>query len=57
MAELFTAIALATDLGTGQPMEHALRTCLLAVRLAQHLHIGSEELTDIYYLALLRFIG
>jgi HD-GYP domain-containing protein (c-di-GMP phosphodiesterase class II)/DNA-binding CsgD family transcriptional regulator len=56
-AELFAAIALATDLGTGQPMEHALRTCLLAVRLAQHLGTSSGELQEVYDLALLRFIG
>lgn len=57
MAELFTAISLATDLGTGQPVEHALRACLLALRLARKLGVSGEALADIYYLALLRFIG
>jgi hypothetical protein len=33
LADLVSAFSLATDLGTGQPMEHALRTCLLSVRL------------------------
>jgi hypothetical protein len=28
LTELVAAVSLATDLGTGQPMEHALRTCL-----------------------------
>jgi hypothetical protein len=32
--ELFAALSLATDMGTGQPAEHGLRTCLLAVELA-----------------------
>lgn len=30
-AELVGALSLATDLGTGQPLEHALRTAVLAV--------------------------
>jgi hypothetical protein len=32
-AEVVGALSLATDLGTGQPLEHALRTAVLAVRL------------------------
>ncbi len=32
-ADLVGALSLATDLGTGQPLEHALRTAVLAVRL------------------------
>lgn len=30
LAELTTALSLATDLGTGQPLEHGLRTCWLS---------------------------
>ena len=33
--ELFAALSLATDLSTAQAMEHGLRTCLLAVELAE----------------------
>jgi hypothetical protein len=32
-AEVVGALSLATDLGTGQPLEHALRSAVLAVRL------------------------
>lgn len=32
-AELVAAFSLATDLGLGQPMEHVLRSWLIAVRL------------------------
>jgi hypothetical protein len=35
LAELVAAWSLATDLGTGQPMQHALRACLLASRLGE----------------------
>jgi hypothetical protein len=33
LAELVAAFSLATDLGLGQPLEHALRSWLIAARL------------------------
>jgi HD-GYP domain-containing protein (c-di-GMP phosphodiesterase class II) len=57
LAELVAALSLATDLGTGQPMEHALRVCLLSVELGGELGADEQELCDIYYLALLRALG
>lgn len=55
--ELFAALSLATDLGTGQPAEHGLRTCLLALELAAHAGLESDELEDAFYLGLLHSIG
>jgi HD domain len=55
--ELFAALSLATDLGTGQPVEHGLRTCLLAVELAERVGLDGEALEDAYYLGLLHSIG
>lgn len=57
MAELVASLSLATDLGMGQPMEQALRTCILAVTLGRELGLDNHRLSDIYYLALLRFVG
>lgn len=57
LAELVAALSLATDLGTGQPMEHALRTCLLSLELARRLEVPDGDLSDVYYVALLRFVG
>ncbi len=51
------ALSLATDLGMGQPLEQALRTCLLALCLGDRLGLRDQELADIYYVALLRFLG
>src|SRR5438309_10710795 len=51
------ALSLATDLGMGQPVEQALRTCLLATALGERLGLGDEELSEVYYVALLRFLG
>jgi HD-GYP domain-containing protein (c-di-GMP phosphodiesterase class II) len=57
LAELIASLSLATDLGMGQPMEWALRSCLLGVRLGEALGMSERELRDVYYLALLRFVG
>ena len=35
LAELVSALSLGIDLGFGQPMEHVLRQCLIALRLAE----------------------
>jgi len=56
-AELIGALSLATDLGTGQPLEHALRTAVLAVRLGELAGASPKELVDTYYVALLHASG
>jgi HD-GYP domain-containing protein (c-di-GMP phosphodiesterase class II)/DNA-binding CsgD family transcriptional regulator len=57
LTELIAALSLASDLAIGEPMEHALRRCLIAVRLGRALGLAEDELTTIYDLALLRSIG
>src|SRR5687768_13621214 len=57
LADLVAALSLATDLGMGQPLEQALRTCLLAVAAGRELNLDPPVLSDVYYLALLRFVG
>jgi HD-GYP domain-containing protein (c-di-GMP phosphodiesterase class II) len=56
-AEVIGALSLATDLGTGQPLEHALRTAVLAVRLGELAGASADELADTYYVALLHASG
>src|SRR5213596_3065137 len=56
-AELVGALSLATDLGTGQQLEHALRTAVLAVRLGELAGASAKELADTYYVALLHASG
>jgi HD-GYP domain-containing protein (c-di-GMP phosphodiesterase class II) len=56
-AEVVGALSLATDLGTGQPLEHALRTAVLAVRLGELAGASAPELADTYYVALLHASG
>jgi HD-GYP domain-containing protein (c-di-GMP phosphodiesterase class II) len=56
-AEVVGALSIATDLGTGQPLEHALRTAVLAVRLGELAGVSAQELADTYYVALLHASG
>jgi putative nucleotidyltransferase with HDIG domain len=57
LAEVIACLALATDLATGQPLEHGLRRTLLAVWLGQHLGLDDAELSTVYYVALLGSVG
>jgi HD-GYP domain-containing protein (c-di-GMP phosphodiesterase class II) len=57
LAEICAATSLFTDLGTGQPREHGLRTCLVAMRIAEAVDPGPDLRTDVFYVSLLRFLG
>src|SRR5437763_13692287 len=57
LVELTAALSLATDLGTGQPLEHALRTSVLALRAADGLGLSMSERSAVLYTSLLRFLG
>lgn len=57
MAELCAATSLITDMGTGQPDAHGLRTCLVAMRLADGLSLESGVRGELFYVSLLRFLG
>jgi HD-GYP domain-containing protein (c-di-GMP phosphodiesterase class II) len=57
LAELVATLSLGTDLGLGQPMEHVLRQCLIALRLAERLELDAEERAVVYYVGLLAWVG
>jgi hypothetical protein len=57
LAELTVALSLAMDLGTGQPMDHGLRTCWLSLAAAKELGLDAATRSCVYYVALLRFLG
>jgi HD-GYP domain-containing protein (c-di-GMP phosphodiesterase class II) len=57
LAELVAALSLGIDLGFGQPMEHVLRQCLIALRLADRLGLDEVDRTTVYYTALLINVG
>ena len=57
LAELVAALSLGVDLRFGQPMEHVLRQCLIALRLADHAGLGEHDRMAVYYTALLVDVG
>ena len=57
LAELLASVAFAADLGTGQPLGHALRTCTIATALSEAMGCGSDEVRTVHQFALLRFLG
>ncbi len=57
LGELCAATSLFTDLGTGQPVEHGLRACLVSMRLAEVLGLDTEVRREVFFVTLLRFLG
>jgi hypothetical protein len=57
LAELILPFSMATDVGTGEPIESALRACVLAVHFGDAAGLSEAELSDVYYLLLLRYAG
>jgi HD-GYP domain-containing protein (c-di-GMP phosphodiesterase class II) len=57
LAELVAALSLGVDLGFGQPMEHVLRECTIALRLAERVGLDDRERSTVYYAALLVNVG
>ena len=57
LADLVAALSLGIDLGFGQPMEHVLRQCLIALRIADRLGVDEEKRSSLYYTALLIDVG
>lgn len=53
LPELIGVLSLSSDLALGQPMEHVLRSCLIATRLADHLSLTDEERYETYWVTLL----
>src|SRR5215472_4797974 len=57
LAEAVGALSLATDLAMGQPLEHGLRTAVLAVRVAQAMGLPEDDQVTVFYTGLLHFAG
>jgi hypothetical protein len=57
LAEAAGVLSLATDLAMGQPLEHGLRTAVLAVRLAEGMGLPEDERVTVFYTSVLHFAG
>jgi len=57
LAEVVGVLSLASDLAMGEPLEHGLRTTLIATRLAASMGLPSTQQESVFYVALLHFAG
>jgi len=56
-ADFLMTLAYATDLATGHSRDFALRSCVLAMRLAEAMDLDVDIRRNVYHQALLRYIG
>jgi HD-GYP domain-containing protein (c-di-GMP phosphodiesterase class II) len=57
LSEVLAAVSLASDVGHDQPLEKSLRNAVVATRLGMAMGLGRDDLSDTYYVALLRSMG
>ena len=57
LAELLGVLSFGADLGMGQPMEHVLRQCLIALDLSEHMGLDSDEREAVYFGSLVAWVG
>jgi HD-GYP domain-containing protein (c-di-GMP phosphodiesterase class II) len=57
LSEVIGALSYALDLTEGEPPGHAQRSCLIGMRLAQELRLGSDARSDLFYALLLKDAG
>jgi HD-GYP domain-containing protein (c-di-GMP phosphodiesterase class II)/DNA-binding CsgD family transcriptional regulator len=57
LAELLGVLSLGADLGMGQPMEHMLRQCLIALNLAERIGLDQDAQEAVYFGSLVVWVG
>jgi HD-GYP domain-containing protein (c-di-GMP phosphodiesterase class II) len=57
LSEVIGALSYALDLTEGEPPGHAVRTCMIGMRLAEELGLGEADRSDLFYALLLKDAG
>jgi len=57
LSELLGVLSFGADLGMGQPMEHMLRQCLIALGLAERIGLGDEDREALFFASLVAWVG
>jgi HD-GYP domain-containing protein (c-di-GMP phosphodiesterase class II) len=57
VSEVLGALSFALDLTEGQPFGHALRTCLIGMKMGECIGLPLQERRDLYYALLLKDVG
>src|SRR3984885_4185436 len=57
LSSVIGALSYALDIAEGQPSGHAVRSCLIGMRLAAELDLDAAERSDLFYALLLKDAG
>jgi HD-GYP domain-containing protein (c-di-GMP phosphodiesterase class II)/biotin operon repressor len=57
LADLLSGFSIVADMGYGLPVGESMRSCLVAVALAQNLGLSNQEVADTLYTSLLLHVG
>ena len=57
LSELISALSRALDVAEGEPPGHAVRSCLIGMRLAEALGLDPATCSDLFYALLLKDAG
>lgn len=57
MSDVLGALSHALDITEGQPEGHALRTCIIGMRIAEEIGLGPHESSALFYALLLKDLG
>ncbi len=57
LSELLGVLSFGADLGMGQPMEHVLRQCLIALALAERIELEEDDRDAVFFGSLVAWVG
>jgi putative nucleotidyltransferase with HDIG domain len=57
LSEVIAALSYALDITEGQPQGHAVRTCVIGMRIAEALRLGPSDRSALFYTLLLKDLG
>jgi HD-GYP domain-containing protein (c-di-GMP phosphodiesterase class II) len=57
LSEVMSALSYALDLVEGQPQGHAIRSCIIGMRIGRDLRLPNNELSDLFYALLMKDLG
>jgi len=57
VSEVMSALSYALDLAEGMPEGHAVRTCLIGMRIADELRLSADDRSALFYALLLKDLG
>jgi putative nucleotidyltransferase with HDIG domain len=57
LSQIISALSYALDLTEGRPMGHSVRSCILGMRLAEHIGVSTADRANLFYALLLKDAG